>query len=110
MTVYLTDMYEPKVMDCNNCHKLIGKMTVQKERLTNGRNGYYFTCDKCGCKYPFAAISDEGERLLRKIKGIKKSKAKKDLSKLQKYLCMYCKEIQPNYTKEDILNDRKTKT
>ncbi len=109
MTVNLTELYTPKVIECNKCNKIIGKITVQKERLINNRNGYYFACDKCGEKYPFASISDEGERLLRKINNLKKNRAKKDMSQIQKYLSMYYKEIKSSYTKEEILNGRSKK-
>lgn len=110
MTVNLSELYTPKSLECDNCNKIIGKVTVKKERLTKSRNGYYFTCDKCGYKYPFAAISDEGERLLNKINGIKKSKTRKDKSKLERYMSMYYKEFQSNYTKEDVLNGKREYT
>jgi len=101
----------PKFVDCNKCNKKIEKVSIQTERLTENRVGYYFLCDQCGAKYPISAISAKGQKLLSKIKRIKHDMGKfPELHKslyftLQKTIKDYQKEFQDSYTMEDVIDD-----
>ncbi len=101
----------PKIVDCNKCKKQIKKVSIQTERLTENRVGYYFLCDQCGAKYTIAAISEKGQKLLGKIKRIKRDIGKfPELHKslyftLEKTIKDYQKEFKDSYTMEDVIDD-----
>ncbi len=107
--VDLDKLRTPKVVECTHCNKLIGKITVKTEQLTENRIGSYFLCDKCGYKYPFAVISEKGQKLLKKIKRLKSDLRKFPSMQrsldfaLQEVTTEYRKEVTNNYTQEDVL-------
>lgn len=110
-TVDFTKLHGPKIIHCDKCDRDIKVINVKTERLTGNRIGYFFCCDQCGYKYTFAAISEKGQQILKKINKRKKD-AKKNpaLAKslnfaLQQDLIAYNNEVESSYTEEDILDE-----
>ena len=101
-----------KPIVCVECKKVIGDLSTKAENLTEGRIGYYFTCDNCGQKYPFAAISEESQKLLKKIKRLKKDMKKfptlrKSLAfTLNQTLAKYNRGVEDTYDEEDVVDGK----
>jgi hypothetical protein len=109
--VDLNKLNTPKVINCNACGNDIKVITAKIERLTNNRIGYFFCCDRCGFKYPFAAITEKGQALLKKINRKKKDIKKfPELSKsldfaLRQDLKAYQNEVKDTYTEEEVISE-----
>lgn len=114
-TVDFAKFNGPKIIHCNECDKDMKVVNTQTERLTENRIGYFFCCDQCGYKYPFAVISEKGQQILKKI-----NKRKKDIRKnpalakslnfaLQQDLIAYKKEVGSSYNEEDVLDEQQDK-
>ena len=109
MTVNLEELYTPKAVQCVQCEQDIDPIVGRTEKLTKGRIGYYFCCDNCDKKYPFAAITEEGQKILKQIKRTRKDMKqfpgirKNLVFKLKKQQKEYEKEFEGSYTEEDVL-------
>ena len=109
--VDLKELNTQKVIECNNCGKDIKTITAKNERLTDNRVGYFFCCDNCGFKYPFAAITERGQFLLKKIQKKKRDMrnfpglAKSLNFALKQDLVAYQKEFHDSYTEEEVVNE-----
>jgi hypothetical protein len=109
VSVDLQALHSAKIIECNECKNIIEKIVSKSEPLTENRIGYYFCCDACGKKYPYMTITEQGQKLLKKI-----GRIKKDIKKfpgltsslhfsLRKLLVDYQKEIGNLYTEDEIL-------
>lgn len=114
-TVDFAKFNGPKIICCSVCDKDIKAINTQTEWLTGNRIGYFFSCDQCGHKYPFAAISEKGQQLLKKME-----KRKKDIRKnpalaknlnfaLRQDLIAYRNEVESSYNEEDVLDEQQAK-
>lgn len=109
MSVDFEALHSNKVVECNNCKEIISKIVSKTENLSDNRLGYFFCCDKCGYKYPYMTITEEGQKLLKSINAVKKDIRKfpaltKQLHfKLRKILVDYQKEVGHLYTEEEVL-------